>query len=114
MLTAESLFLAHFTNRGFVKRKVTFAAPYPGRIMLIDLEVTEIGGEILCQKDAFSAALGTKCQHRLHRFHGIPLAPRRWRGDPVNLFNCWAAKAPHSICIYSMRTMCHSRQRSSA
>lgn len=58
VLTAESLFLAHFTNRGFQKRKVTFAAPYPGKIIPIDL--AEIGGEILCQKDAFlCAALGT-------------------------------------------------------
>jgi len=58
VLTAESLFLAHFTNHGFDKRRVTFAAPYPGKIIPIDL--AEIGGQILCQKDAFlCAALGT-------------------------------------------------------
>jgi len=58
-LTGESLFITHFTNRGRTKRKVTFAAPYPGKIVPIDLQA--IGGEILCQKDAFlCAALGTK------------------------------------------------------
>jgi len=54
VLTAEFLFLAHFTYRGFQKRKVTFAAPYPGKIIPIDL--AEIGGEILCQKNAFLCA----------------------------------------------------------
>ncbi len=59
VLTAESLFLVHFTNNGYEKRRVTFAAPYPGKIVPIDLD--EIGGEVLCQKDAFlCAALGTK------------------------------------------------------
>jgi uncharacterized protein (AIM24 family) len=58
VLTAESLFLARFTNRGFQKRKVAFAAPYRGKIILINL--AKIGGEILCQKDAFlCVALGT-------------------------------------------------------
>ena len=58
-LTGESLFMTHFTNHGRSKRKVTFAAPYPGKIVPVDLQ--EIGGEILCQKDAFlCAALGTK------------------------------------------------------
>lgn len=58
-LTGESIFMTHFTNRGRGKRRVTFAAPYPGKIVPIDLQ--EIGGEILCQKDAFlCAALGTK------------------------------------------------------
>jgi len=58
-LTGESLFITHFTNHGNGKRKVTFAAPYPGKIIPLDLN--EIGQEITCQKDAFlCAALGTK------------------------------------------------------
>ncbi|MHC4799040.1 MAG: AIM24 family protein, partial [Planctomycetota bacterium] len=41
------------------KKRVAFAAPYPGKIMALDL--TQIGGELLCQKDAFlAAALGTE------------------------------------------------------
>ena len=59
MLTGESLFITHFTNEGGQKRKVGFAAPYPGNI--IALNMAEIGGEFICQKDAFlCAALGTK------------------------------------------------------
>ena len=57
-LTGESIFMTHFTNQGRSKRKVTFAAPYPGKIVPVDLQ--EVGGEIICQKDAFlCAALGT-------------------------------------------------------
>ncbi|HUU22640.1 MAG TPA: TIGR00266 family protein [Phycisphaerae bacterium] len=58
-LTGESLFLTHFTNVGTGKRRVAFAAPYPGKIVALDLG--RLGGEILCQKDAFlCAAMGTE------------------------------------------------------
>lgn len=58
-LTGESLFLTHFTCRASGKRRVAFAAPYPGKI--IPLDMAQIGGEIICQKDAFlAAALGTE------------------------------------------------------
>src|SRR5688572_3033312 len=58
-LTGESLFMTHFTNEGRGKRKVGFAAPYPGRIMPMDLH--ELGGTIICEKGAFlCAAYGTK------------------------------------------------------
>ncbi|KYG72730.1 TIGR00266 family protein [Roseivirga echinicomitans] len=58
VLTGESIFMTHFTNLGRAKRKVTFAAPYPGKIIPIDLN--EIGQSIICQKDAFlCAAMGT-------------------------------------------------------
>lgn len=58
-LTGESLFLTHFTNAGSVKRRVAFAAPYPGKIVALDM--AKIGGGLICQKDAFlCAALGTK------------------------------------------------------
>ena len=59
VLTGESIFLTHFTNRGAGKRRVAFAAPYPGKIIPLDLG--KIGGSVICQKDAFlCAALGTK------------------------------------------------------
>jgi len=59
VLTGESIFLTHFTNNGSGKKRVAFAAPYPGKIIPIDL--SKVGGEILCQKDAFlAAALGTE------------------------------------------------------
>ncbi len=58
-ISGESLFLTHFTNTSNRKRRVAFAAPYPGHIIPIDL--AQLGGELLCQKDAFlCAALGTK------------------------------------------------------
>ena len=58
-LTGESLFMTHFTNEGVGKRRVAFAAPYPGKIMALDM--AKIGGTITCQKDAFlCAALGTQ------------------------------------------------------
>ena len=59
MLTGESLFTTHFTNRGAGKRRVAFAAPFPGRIIALDMG--KIGGELVCQKDSFlCAALGTR------------------------------------------------------
>lgn len=58
-LTGESIFMTHFTNHGSGKRRVAFAAPYPGRIVALDL--AKIGGSVICQKDAFlCAAKGTK------------------------------------------------------
>ncbi len=60
MVMGESLFMTHFTNRGSGKRKVTFAAPYPGTVMPINL-ATIYGNTLIVQKDAFlCAALGTK------------------------------------------------------
>ena len=58
VLTGESIFLTHFTNIENGKKEVAFAAPYPGSIIPIDLN--DLSGEILCQKDAFlCAAMGT-------------------------------------------------------
>jgi len=58
-LTGESIFMTHFTNGRSAKAKVAFAAPYPGKIIPIDL--AKMGGDLLCQKDAFlCAALGTR------------------------------------------------------
>ena len=58
-LTGESIFITHFTNHGQGKRRVAFAAPYPGKIVALDLQ--KIGGSVVCQKDAFlCAAKGTK------------------------------------------------------
>ena len=58
-LTGESIFMTHFTNQGRDRQNIAFAAPYPGKIIPVDL--ANVGGTILCQKDAFlCAALGTK------------------------------------------------------
>ncbi len=59
VLTGESIFLTHFTNVGNTKQEVSFAAPYPGKIIAVDLDT--YGGTLICQKDAFlCAAKGTE------------------------------------------------------
>jgi uncharacterized protein (TIGR00266 family) len=59
VLTGESLFMTHFTNQGGGRQSIAFAAPYPGKIVPVDL--AQLGGRLICQKDAFlCAALGTK------------------------------------------------------
>ena len=61
VLTKESIFMTHFTNQGAGKSRVAFAAPYPGKIMAVDLG--KLGGDLICQKDAFlCAAYGTKLE----------------------------------------------------
>lgn len=58
-LTGESIFMTHFTNQGVGKKRVSFAAPFPGKIICVDLN--ELQGNLLCQKDSFlCAAMGTK------------------------------------------------------
>jgi len=54
LLTGESLFMTVFHNEGSQKRKVAFAAPYPGKIQPVHL--AEMGGELICQKDSFLCA----------------------------------------------------------
>ncbi len=59
MVTGESLFMTHFTNTGGGKARIGFAAPYPGSVVPVDL--AQIGGEVVCQKDSFlCAARGTR------------------------------------------------------
>ena len=53
-LTGESLFITTFTNAGTGREQVAFAAPYPGKIVPMDL--AQLGGELICQKDAFLCA----------------------------------------------------------
>ncbi|RMG00161.1 MAG: TIGR00266 family protein [Nitrospirae bacterium] len=54
VLTGESLFMTAFTNTGKGKKRVSFSAPYPGKIVPLDLALH--GGEIICQKDSFLCA----------------------------------------------------------
>ena len=59
-LTGESIFMTHFTHGGSSgKRRAAFASPYPGKIIPVDLAA--LGGQLICQKDAFlCAAKGTQ------------------------------------------------------
>ena len=86
VLTGESIFMTHFTNKGRRKRRVSFGAPYPGKIICLDM--AKLGGEILCQKDAFlAAALGTEVSIAFSRrlgtgfFGGEGFILQRLRGD---------------------------------
>jgi uncharacterized protein (TIGR00266 family) len=54
LITGESLFMTVFQNQGYGKKKVAFAAPYPGKIVAVHL--SEIGGELLAQKESFLCA----------------------------------------------------------
>lgn len=85
-LTGESIFMTHFTNSGQGKKRVSFAAPYPGKIMPINL--SKVGGELICQKDAFlCAAMGTEVSIALNKkigagfFGGEGFILQRLRGD---------------------------------
>lgn len=87
LITGESLFMTHFTNRGHGKRKVAFAAPYPGTIMPINLG-SIYGNELIVQKDGFlCAALGTSMKIHFNQrigsglFGGEGFILQKLRGD---------------------------------
>ena len=86
VLTGESIFMTHFENEGNGKKRVAFAAPYPGKIIAVDM--AEIGQELICQKDAFlCAAYGTSLDIAFHKklgagfFGGEGFILQRLRGD---------------------------------
>lgn len=85
-LTGESIFMTHFTNRGQEKRRVAFAAPYPGKI--IPVNMAQVGQDLICQKDSFlCAALGTQISIAFAQrfgagfFGGEGFILQRLRGD---------------------------------
>ncbi len=72
VLAGESLFITHFTNHGLGKKHVAFSAPYPGTV--IPIELTEVGGRLIVQKDGFlCAAMGTKVTMHFNRKIGAGL-----------------------------------------
>ena len=86
LLTGESLFMTVFYNKSAQKRRVAFGAPYPGRIIAVHL--SEIGGELITQKDSFLAAaqgvsIGIAFQKRLGvgLFGGEGFIMQRLQGD---------------------------------
>ncbi len=86
LVTGESLFITVYSNLSNVKRRVAFAAPYPGKILPMDLR--PLGGTLICQKDAFLCAargvsLGIAFQRRLSAgfFGGEGFIMQRLEGD---------------------------------
>ena len=68
LLVGESLFMTSYTNVGMGKKRVSFASPYPGKI--IPMNLARLGGKVICQKDAFlcaakGVAIGIEFQKRL-------------------------------------------------
>lgn len=86
ILTGESLFMTAFTNSGFDKKRVCFAAPYSGKIIPLDLSRLE--GKVICQKDAFLCAakgvtVGIEFQRKLGTglFGGEGFIMQKLEGD---------------------------------
>jgi uncharacterized protein (TIGR00266 family) len=72
LITGESLFMTVFTNSGGGKQQVSFAAPYPGKILAMDLK--QLGGQLICQKDSFlCAARGVSIGIAFQRRIGVGL-----------------------------------------
>ena len=86
LLVGESLFMTAFTNTAYGKKRVSFASPYPGKIIPLDL--MKLGGKIIAQKDAFLCAakgvsIGIDFQRRLGTgiFGGEGFIMERLEGD---------------------------------
>lgn len=86
VLTGESLFMTAFTNIGPNKKRVSFASPYPGKIISLDLE--KMGGKMICQKDSFLCAakgvsIGIEFQRKLGTglFGGEGFIMQKLEGD---------------------------------
>ncbi|WP_099156601.1 TIGR00266 family protein [Virgibacillus ndiopensis] len=88
VITGESLFMTTFTNNGSGKKHVSFASPYPGKIIPMDL--SEIDGKLICQKDAFLAAakgvaVGIEFQRKIGTgfFGGEGFIMQKLEGDGI-------------------------------
>ncbi len=86
LLTGESLFMTAFTHTGSGKSRVTFAGPYAGKIICLDLQ--KLGGKVVCQKDSFLCAakgvgVGIEFQRRLGTglFGGEGFIMQKLEGD---------------------------------
>lgn len=89
ILTGESLFVTAYTNMGQGKKKVSFASPYPGKIIPLDL--SQHGGKVVCQKDAFLCAakgvsVGIEFQRKLGTglFGGEGFIMQKLEGDGMS------------------------------
>ncbi len=92
VISGESLFMTHFTNQGSGKKRVAFAAPFPGSI--IPVNMAEIGEQLFCQKDSFlCAALGTNVDIAFQRklgtgfFGGEGFILEKLQGDGMAFFH---------------------------
>ncbi len=102
VFSGAGFFITTFTNYGHARADVAFAAPYPGKIIPIDL--AKFGGEVLCQKDSFlCAARGTDIsvgfQQRLGAgfFGGEGFILQRLRGDGLAFIHAGGATMTYNL-----------------
>ncbi|MCA2960326.1 MAG: TIGR00266 family protein [Silvanigrellales bacterium] len=102
MLTGESFFVTTFTNLGNRRSDVAFAAPYPGKIIPLDLKT--VGGTFLAQKDSFlCAARGTDVSVALNRklgaglFGGEGFILQKLSGDGLAFLHAGGAIVEHRL-----------------
>lgn len=92
LVTGESLFVTAYTNHGQGKKRVSFASPYPGKIIPVDL--SSYGGKVICQKDAFLCAakgvhVGIEFQRKLGTglFGGEGFIMQKLEGDGMSFIH---------------------------
>lgn len=102
ILTGESLFMTAFYNTLSGKRNVSFASPYPGKIIPIDL--TEFQGKFICQKDAFLCAakgvsIGIEFSRKLGRglFGGEGFVMQKLEGDGMAFIHAGGTMAKKQL-----------------
>ena len=102
VITGESLFMTSFINTGLMQQKVAFAAPYPGKILPMDLR--NLGGKIICQKDAFlcsamGVSVGIEFTKRLGTgfFGGEGFILQKLEGDGLAFINAGGTIAKKTL-----------------
>jgi len=108
LITGESLFMTVFTNQGAGKQQVAFAAPYPGKILAMDLK--QLGGTLICQKDSFLCAargvsIGIAFQRKIGvgLFGGEGFVMQRLEGDGLTF--CHAGGTVHPVDLAPGQTL---------
>ena len=102
VLTGESLFMTAFLNTGQGKKQISFASPYPGKILTIDL--SEVQGKFICQKDAFLCAaqgvsIGIEFSKKLGRglFGGEGFIMQKLEGDGLTFVHAGGTLAKKQL-----------------
>ncbi len=104
LITGESLFMTAYTHQGNGKKKVSFASPYPGKIIPLDLFQQE--GKIICQKDAFLCAakgvsVGIEFSRKLGRglFGGEGFIMQKVEGDGLAFLHAGGTVVKKELAI---------------
>jgi uncharacterized protein (TIGR00266 family) len=102
VLTGESLFMTTYTNQGSSKKRVSFASPYPGKIIALDLSA--LNGKVVCQKDAFLCAaqgvsIGIEFQRKMGTgfFGGEGFIMQKLEGDGLAFVHAGGLIIEHTL-----------------